>query len=282
MKLGYTPIAIALLFAMQTAHADLVSDGELIMDGAQKVYPEFFPSKETTQVFEPWRFRFYPQTGIYVGVNQQDSGVYLLGGIFGDSPTYVNNSDTVLALINSQLGSTGDNNLICDTSSVPDGFVYEYSANEVNVTTNGQCIKLPDNSSYCDVKPETDEAGTPVATGYNVLTNTNIALFELHGLAIPGFDEIAKQAVNSTACIINAPTEFLSYTVNVDICMDITDTLSAYPIPLTGPVTTHLISSSVSTKVDDCFATDADVITNVVTKESWMKDFAGGGFTKIN
>jgi len=282
MKLAYSPIAIALLFVMQTTQADLVSDGELIMDGAQKVYPEFFPSKEKTQVLEPWRFRFYPQTGIYVGVNQQDLGVYLLGGILGDSPIYVNNSDAVLAMINSQLSANKNDNLICETSSAPDGFIYEQSDNTVNITTNGQCIKLPDNPNYCDVNPETDDVGAPVATNIHVLTTSDIAHFELQGLSFPGIDDIARQAANTSTCIIHAPAEFLNYTVNTDICLDITDTLSGYGLPILGRVTTHLVSSSFSTQVSDCFVTDADAITNIVTKELWTKDLTGSGFTKIN
>ncbi|MCF7971309.1 MAG: hypothetical protein K9L22_09125 [Methylococcaceae bacterium] len=282
MKLVYTPIAIALLFAMQTAHADLVSDGELIMDGAQKVYPQFFPSQESTQVLEPWRFRFYPETGVYVGVNQQDSGVYLLGGAFGDSPFYVDKADAVLTLINNQLGTAGGSDLICDTSTVPDGFSYSQSGNTINVTTNGQCIKVADTSNYCDVNTEKDANGVPVATNIHVLMATNITNFELQGISFPGFDDIIKQQMtNQKVCIIHAPTEFTNYTVNMDVCMDITDTLSGSGIPMSGPITTHLVGSSDSTRVNDCFATDASVITNIVTKESWVKGVSGG-FTKIN
>lgn len=283
MKLAYTPLAIALLFSMQTAQADLVSDSELLMDNAQKVYATFFPSNEPTQVSPPWRYRFYPATATYLGINQDDSGVYLLGGAFGDSPLYVNKVDAVLTMLNGQLSGAGESkSAICNTSSLPDGFVYTYSGNTVNITTNGQCVKVPDSSNFCDVNPETNASGAPVETNIHVLTATNIQNFELQGISFPGVDDRLKQQMaNNKTCIIHAPTEFLNYTVNMDICLDITDTLSGSGIPLSGPVTTHFIGSSVSTQVDDCFATDASSITNIVTQEVWIRE-ATSEFTKIN
>lgn len=285
MKLAYTPLAIALLFSMQTAQADLVSDSELLMDNAQKVYATFFPSNEPTQVSPPWRYRFYPATATYLGINQDDSGVYLLGGAFGNSPLYVDKVDAVLILLNSQLSGAGageSKSAICNTSSIPDGLVYTYSGNTVNITTNGQCVKVPDSSNFCDVNPETDASGVPVETNIHVLTATNINNFKLEGISFPGVDNMLKQQMaNNKTCIMHAPTEFLNYTVNTDICLDITDTLSGSGIPLSGPVTTHLQSSSVSTQVNDCFATDANSIVNIVTQEVWTKGETGG-FTKIN
>jgi len=283
MKLAYTPLAIAVLFSMQTAQADLVSDSELLMNNAQKVYATFFPSNEPTQVSPPWRYRFYSATGTYLGINQDDSGVYLLGGAFGDSPLYVDKVDAVLILLNSQLPGTGESkSAICNTSSLPDGFVYTYSGNTVNITTNGQCVKVPDSSNFCDVNPETNASGAPVATNIHVLTATNIKNFELQGISFPGVDNMLKQQIEKNkTCIMHAPTEFDNYTVNTDICLDITESLSDFPVPLSGPVTTHLQSSSVSTQVNDCFATDANSIVNIVTQETWTKGETGG-FTKIN
>lgn len=86
----------------QTVQADLVSDSELIMDKAEKLYPALFPSNQSTQHQNTYRYRFYPSKNIYLGINQNDSGVYLMGGEFGEEPYYVGQTETVTALLNSK------------------------------------------------------------------------------------------------------------------------------------------------------------------------------------
>lgn len=294
MKLTLSPIALSLAMLIQPVQADLISDSEHIMDAAQQVYSELFPSAQATQTLGPWIYRFYPTTGIYVGINQQDSGVYLLGGAFGSSPYYVGQASDILAILQSQLDTTNNNqNDICDTRNIPDGFSYNQTGNTITVTTNGQCIQLPEVQNFCDTIPETDTSGQPVATGIHVLTQTNIISLDFSGIEIniPGFpnplDSTAQDLINNTnTCLINAPTELTNYTVNSDICLDITNqlgTITSIPgmLDITPPVTTHFTGTSLTTVVNDCFATSAATIIDLVTQATWVKNETGV-YTQIN
>lgn len=114
---------------MMPAHADIISDSEQIMDDAQKVYPNFFPFKQETQILEPYRYRFYPSTEIYLGINQDNSGVYLLGAQFGDTPQYVDNTKNVITLLKIKLAGSGSSgrSILNDTGIT--GCAKKYSNN---------------------------------------------------------------------------------------------------------------------------------------------------------
>lgn len=79
------------------ASADTAGDAEILFNWAENNYSQYFPSHQTTQSFEPWLFRFYPETSIYAGVNTTDNGVYALGGPWGNvSPTYIDSLPNLL------------------------------------------------------------------------------------------------------------------------------------------------------------------------------------------
>ncbi len=285
MKFFYTSIALCLTLIIQPAQADLVSDSEQIMNDAQQVYPQFFPSSQTTLEFSPYRYRFYPSTGIYLGINQNDSGVYVLGGAFGNSEVYIDNTVNVIALLKSQAGGENNNSRsqVCDTRNVPTGFDYRHEGNTTYVTTNGQCLVLPKNSNACKPKAETNNSGAPIATGIHILSDVTVNSIEITGINVSGFDSLAKGVTNQKICIIHAPTTFTNHTVISDICLDITNQLgdlSLLPAGIiTPPVTTTSKTTSVSVKVDDCFNTDASSIFNIVTDEVWTNE--NGSFVKV-
>lgn len=58
-----------------------------LFDWAERRYPEFFPSHRQDQSFAPYVYRFYPETGIYMGVAEDQ--VYVMGGPFGGQPLRV-------------------------------------------------------------------------------------------------------------------------------------------------------------------------------------------------
>lgn len=66
-----------------------------LLDSAERQFPEYFPSPQPTQGTAVFRYRHYPQTGIYLGVVVGESaeyrldGVYVAGGPFGDKPMHV-------------------------------------------------------------------------------------------------------------------------------------------------------------------------------------------------
>jgi hypothetical protein len=70
---------------------------ELLMDTAETAYHSLFPAHKTTQTSGPFAYRYYPETGMYLGVVVTGNagyvldGVYLVGGGYGTlaSPFYV-------------------------------------------------------------------------------------------------------------------------------------------------------------------------------------------------
>lgn len=66
----------------ETAGVDPIDAANQLMDFAESVYPQHFPGHPPTGTYEGYFYRFYPTTGIYLGV--RDGNVYLLGGPFGN------------------------------------------------------------------------------------------------------------------------------------------------------------------------------------------------------
>lgn len=81
-KLNCFALLLSLLFACSLAKADTNSDIETLLNWAESQYPDLFPQQSTTETLDIWRYRFYPQTNLYVGVNNQNE-VWVLGDIFG-------------------------------------------------------------------------------------------------------------------------------------------------------------------------------------------------------
>ena len=90
---------------------------EQLLDFAEATFPNFFPVHQATGTFDPFLFRYYPQTGIYVGVVVKANmgytldGVYVMGGPFGDSPVYVGQLSAFITPVDPGTGGpTGPNN----------------------------------------------------------------------------------------------------------------------------------------------------------------------------
>lgn len=88
------------------ASADTASDTETLLNWAESNFTQYFPTQQATQTLDLWLFRFYPETGVYAGVNSSDNGVYLFGGPWGNiSPTYIDSLSNLLEII--QVGQNG-------------------------------------------------------------------------------------------------------------------------------------------------------------------------------
>lgn len=78
------------LQALGTAEA-----ADALMDFGERQFPGYFPAAQPSQSLPPFRYRHYPQTGIYLGVvvsadpNYVLDGVYVMGGEFGPAPVRV-------------------------------------------------------------------------------------------------------------------------------------------------------------------------------------------------
>jgi hypothetical protein len=89
--------------ATSRAQALAVSAGSLsasdaanqLMDFAESAYRQYFPTAEPTQSSAPFLYRYYPSTGVYLGValssdgGYSPGGVYVMGGPFGNTPAPV-------------------------------------------------------------------------------------------------------------------------------------------------------------------------------------------------
>lgn len=69
------------LAATDTAAVDPADAANQLMDFAETYYPDYFPPHAPSATAQGYFYRFYPATGIYLGV--RDGQVYVLGGSFG-------------------------------------------------------------------------------------------------------------------------------------------------------------------------------------------------------
>jgi len=283
MKHPFITLITSTLLFSQSIQADINTDAAQIFNDAQLVFPQFFPSQQQTQISDPWLFRYYSKTKIYLGVNKNDAGVYLLGGQFGTAPLFVGSTQKIVAMLNSQKDTANNNPRICNTEKLPTGMSYQQNGKVATISTNGQCIKIPSTpKNYCAINPTVNNSGVAVKTGINVLMHSQSQSFQLSGLTLP-IPNLQNSLTNIKSCIMNAPQELSSYVVKTDICFDITEQFSNNPSIATfvkPPVTIKYTGSTTSTVVSDCFATDAQSISDAATGEVWINQ--NGGFVKAN
>jgi hypothetical protein len=274
-----TACLLVLLFGFNpVTTAATTAQIETLFNWAENTFPDLFPDHQITQTVDPWVFRFYPSTGIYAGVRNDE--VYVLGGPWGtENPTLIDTLPSLLAQIQGS-GGNGSVPACSDTATIPEGMVITQSGNVVNITTNGQCIVVdnPENTNFC-------EPPAPLqATGISILSTNNVNSFQATGITlnlppnIPNPVDFFSQ--NTSTCIINAQEELTNQVVNSNICLDITDQLSqlsGFPgVTINPPVTVTTVTSSTNQRVADCFATSAAFITDIFTGESWVN--VNGGF----
>ena len=80
--------------AAAAAETDPAAEAKALFDFAEANFPSFFPSHRPDMAAEGWRYRFYPETGMFLVV--ADGKVYVLGGPFGDQVRYVGLARDVL------------------------------------------------------------------------------------------------------------------------------------------------------------------------------------------
>ncbi len=266
--------SVLALGAIHNVAADTSSDTEILLNWAERTYPQYFPTHQVTQTINPWLYRYYPETGIYAGVNTGDSSAYMLGGPWGESPARI---DTLASLI-TQISNSGGNGSVpaCNAANVHAGLVYTQNGDVLNVTTNGECIPLPDSNNLCQTPQQT------ATTGISVLNTTTVTSSKLGGVSID-IPRIPYQFSNGKFCTINVPIEGTRLTVSSDVCFDMTTQLQGQFEDIPGmvvmpPITMTTKSITTSQQVSDCFATDADAVFDAFTNEYWIKQ--NGTFVK--
>jgi hypothetical protein len=75
---------------VSTSSITSAAAADLLMDAAEIAYPAYFPGHKETMLFSPFAFRYYPETGMYIGVvtsasaqYPQLNGIYVVGPGFG-------------------------------------------------------------------------------------------------------------------------------------------------------------------------------------------------------
>lgn len=63
------------------AAARVLPSADVLFDWAERTFPQFFPSHRSTQTAAPYRYRYYPETGNYLGLDGET--IMVLGPISG-------------------------------------------------------------------------------------------------------------------------------------------------------------------------------------------------------
>lgn len=90
-------LLLVLLCISVISRADTVADANAIFDWAESEFPGLFPAGPSTTTLEPWIFRYYTSTDIFVAVNKESEDVYVLGG-FWIEPTRIGSIEEVKAM----------------------------------------------------------------------------------------------------------------------------------------------------------------------------------------
>lgn len=160
---------------------------EQLLNFAEATFPSLFPTHQATGTLDPFLFRYYPQTGIYVGVVVKAGmgftldGVYLLGGPFGNTPFYVGQLGNFITPVDTGPGGpTGPNNGCFDLAGGEQaGNVlltsYEHSGFSTgNVTTEARVIGPQTFNGFNVVESSSTTTGTLTTMG-NVVSQDSQA-----------------------------------------------------------------------------------------------------------
>lgn len=252
------------------------ADIENIFNWAENNFAQFFPNHQMTLTAEPWHYRFYPSTGIYIGA--RDEQIFVLGGPFGNNePRFIITVPDLLAQIGRDSGVPACRNPV-------DGFTAIQNDHVVNITANGQCFSLI-NREICE--PQYSTAPTNISVlSTTTLTSTKLSGIEFDNPTIAAtIQGILSDAENRTLCTLNTPSNLTSLVVHTDICQSVrlsglrAPDLLGITIPRIREATQSLTTTTTNAVVPDCFSTDAEAIYDLFTRESWIRQ-EDGSFTR--
>jgi hypothetical protein len=138
--------------AMSAAAITPAQAADQLMDFAEGAFPQYFPGHKPTQTFQGFVFRFYPETGMYLGVvvtaspGYQLGGVYVMGGSFGSTPTYVG-PGTTFATTTGDASSTGNLTAAqqAELALLPTGIEVDWTDRSCSAYTQDGlvCLRIP-------------------------------------------------------------------------------------------------------------------------------------------
>lgn len=147
-------VAACSVFLLTAHNAMASASGERVMNWAESLYPSLFPSEAQTTSASPWAFRYYPETGTYLGINDSDE-VYVMGGSFGDTPQQVGS-------VNDFLTTISDTGVPIETT-IPEVSIQNEQANIT--ATFSYSDYSPSGETYKQIKliPRTDDAVSQIS-----------------------------------------------------------------------------------------------------------------------
>ncbi len=115
------------------------------------------------------------------------------------------------------------------------------------------------------------------------MVSGTVANIETTGLLItvPGLvDELLKTGLDFKTCVINAPSEDMAnVTINTNVCYDLTPVFQSIPsfpgLAINPPVHQLIEASAVTSRVDNCFQTDATSVSDLASGDVWIKEMDG-------
>ncbi len=231
--------ALALLGNAANAVADLKADADTVFDWAELTFPTIFPSHQATQQISDWLYRRYPESDLYVGINNQD--VYYISGSTlreGGDPTYLNSVPSIMQLV----------------ASVPE---IDYSVPQAleghSISREGDVFKVSTNACISD--PQVGVNYYPqqaMENGISVLSRVNVTQ-TANGVSGP---------FSFVTCTKNIAPNAATTAIALNVC---------YTDDSTPPMSTQTQGTIVYEQVADCFGTDADIVTDIVNDYFWVK-----------
>jgi len=174
-KYSFSIPILLLLLIFNTASASLKDDSNIIFDWAEQQFPQLFPpTGQTTQTFDIWYYRYYPDTGIILAVDN-NSQVYVMGGEFGNSPVLVGAVLDFITAISGKSRIVNPGNGNCQAiinPSVGTVLTYDDGSTTTILENTSTYFKFKDESATEDTFFTSTSSGT--TTGYYKIINGNV------------------------------------------------------------------------------------------------------------
>ena len=164
---------------------------EQLLDFAEATFPTLFPSHPTTATLDPFRFRYYAETGTYVGVVVKPNmgytmdGIYVMGGIFGDAPVYVGQVSAYIVPTDPGTGTpTGPNNNCYDLSLLEStgtriDITYQHSGDSVGTVSHVWTVNGPKTfEGHSTIETQIKMTGTLTIDGEATTIDSDIRGYE--------------------------------------------------------------------------------------------------------
>jgi hypothetical protein len=269
-------VLLSIAMSSTTAFA-AVSDNQ-VFTFAVANYGNLFSGTPTSGLItyqgKQYDYRSYPGSGNYLAVANGE--VYLMGAATNGGIYDVGPVSTFESPITSWQAKQPVS--MCSASTAPAGFNYSQAGNTITVTTTG-CV-APPAASTCN-------SFSPQATGVNVLLSQSSPSLTLSGITIPPAyssminSSMSSKVSNAKTCISNAPAGFANMTLNLNVCLDITQQpetslLSGIPgVTVSGPITMTMQGTVSSQTVPDCKAGGATIIYDAYAMQAQVKQTDG-------